>query len=217
MSLRFNAVTTAQRRVVIEQRAQALFASAQAVARRRAAGEDRRLDANVASIEAERARNALAASGERLLDARGELAAVLQLPPARLPEVAGDQAATPGQALPYELEQLLFYAGAATLEQERKAWHAVQRMPRSDPGYATAISKWQGAAHLIGEPRFPPTCVRLAATLCQPPPPRRPREGASLGWRLRAGWSASTHPMAIRESVAGVFVGIHSRARNRCP
>jgi cobalt-zinc-cadmium efflux system outer membrane protein len=107
-SLRFNAVVAAQRRVLIEQRAQALFdASAQAVARRRAAGEDTRLDANVASIEAERARNALSAAREHLLDARGELAAALQLPPAQLPEAASDDASAAPRPPSYSLEDLL--------------------------------------------------------------------------------------------------------------
>ncbi|MCK6423379.1 MAG: TolC family protein, partial [Aquabacterium sp.] len=62
-SLRFHAVLAAQRRVRLEQRSVELFdGTAQAVAKRRSAGEDTRLDANVALIEAERARNALAVS-----------------------------------------------------------------------------------------------------------------------------------------------------------
>jgi cobalt-zinc-cadmium efflux system outer membrane protein len=85
-SLRFHAVLAAQRRVQLEQRSVDLFDStAQAVAKRRNAGEDTRLDANVALIEAERARNALAVSREHLLDAKGELATALQLPPSAVP------------------------------------------------------------------------------------------------------------------------------------
>lgn len=92
-ALRFSAALAAQRRVQIEERSLSLFeASAQAVARRREAGEDTRLDANVARIEAERARNALTLAREQLLNARAELATVLQLPPAQLPEVVGDLA-----------------------------------------------------------------------------------------------------------------------------
>lgn len=105
-ALRFHAVLTAQRRVQIEQRAVELFDStAQAVSKRRAAGEDTRLDANVALVEAERARNALALARELWLDARAELASALQLPPASLPEVSGDLGGI-GEALPYGLEQL---------------------------------------------------------------------------------------------------------------
>lgn len=116
-ALRFYAVLAAQRRVQIEQRATELFDStAQAIAKRRAAGEDTRLDANVALVEAERARNALAVAREQWLDARGELATVLQLPPSALPEVAGESAAeltAPAEAvLPYSLDRLVSSAQA---------------------------------------------------------------------------------------------------------
>lgn len=50
-------------------------------------------------------------------------------------------------------------AYAVALERERKAWHAVQRMPRCDPRYAKALSEWEAAADLIGE---------LAAQLARP-------------------------------------------------
>ena len=105
---RFYAVLVAQRRQQVEQRSVELFErTSQAVARRRAAGEDTRLDANVALIEAERARNALARAGEQLLDARGELATVLQLPMAGMPEVVGEIDIPSGDTLPYRLDQLV--------------------------------------------------------------------------------------------------------------
>ncbi len=104
---RFLAVLSAQQRVQLEQRSVDLFErSAQAVAKRRAAGEDTRLDANVALVEAERARNALALANERLTDARSDLGTAVRLPAAALPEVAGDLGSTI-EALPYQLEQLL--------------------------------------------------------------------------------------------------------------
>jgi cobalt-zinc-cadmium efflux system outer membrane protein len=109
-ALRFEAVLTAKRRLQIEERAQALFEStASAVEQRRQAGEDTRLDANVAAIEAERARNALSLAREQLQDARAELATVMQLPPADLPDVAGELQA-PAETRPpvvYDLQQLL--------------------------------------------------------------------------------------------------------------
>ena len=112
-ALRFHTVLAAQRRLRIEQRSVELFDStAQAVAKRRAAGEDTRLDANIALIEAERARNALALSQEQWLDARAELATALQLPPSSTPEVVGDLAVPEGNALPYRLDQLLTTAQA---------------------------------------------------------------------------------------------------------
>ena len=117
-SLRFHAVLAAQRRVQVERRSVELFDStAEAVAKRRSAGEDTRLDANVALIEAERARNALAVSQEHLLDARGELATVLRLPPAEMPEVNGDLGMASATALPYGLDQLL--ASAQSLPKQR--------------------------------------------------------------------------------------------------
>ena len=111
-STRFFAVLAAQRRVQLEQRSLNLLDSgAQAVAKRRAAGEDTRLDANVAMVEAERARNNLASASEALIAARTELATAIQLPPSTLPEVDGDLA-THTDALPYSLEQLLASAQA---------------------------------------------------------------------------------------------------------
>jgi len=117
-SQRFHAVLAAQRRVQLEQRSVELFdGSAQAVAKRRSAGEDTRLDANVALIEAERARNALAVSQEHLQDAKAELATALQLPPSAVPEVIGDLAVPGGAPLPYSLDQLL--ASAQALPKQR--------------------------------------------------------------------------------------------------
>lgn len=117
-SLRFHAVLAAQRRVRLEQRSVELFdGTAQAVAKRRSAGEDTRLDANVALIEAERARNALAVSLEHLQDAKAELATALQLPPSAVPGVVGDLGVPNGAPLPYGLDQLL--ASAQALPRQR--------------------------------------------------------------------------------------------------
>lgn len=115
---RFYAVLTAQRRVQLEQRSLDFAeGTAQAVAKRRSAGEDTRLDANVALVEAERARDALARAGERLIEARSELATALQLPPAALPDAAGELGTAIGASLPYSLDQLL--ASAQTVPRQR--------------------------------------------------------------------------------------------------
>jgi cobalt-zinc-cadmium efflux system outer membrane protein len=117
-SLRFHAVLAAQRRVQLERRSVELFDStAQAVSKRRSAGEDTRLDANVALIEAERARNALAVSQEHVQDAKAELATALQLPPSAVPEVIGELGVPSGAPLPYGLDQLL--ASAQSLPRQR--------------------------------------------------------------------------------------------------
>ena len=93
VSERFHRVLALQQRVVLEVEAVKLFDdTAAAIQKRRAAGEDTKLDANIATVEAERARNQLALAEEQLLDARSELAATLQLPPASLPQAVGDLA-----------------------------------------------------------------------------------------------------------------------------
>ncbi len=105
---RFYAVLAAQQRLRIERRGVELFAStAAAVDKRRAAGEDTRLDANLALVEADRARNALDAAEDRLIEARSELATALQLPPSAVPEVSGELASTLAEAPRYDLPRLL--------------------------------------------------------------------------------------------------------------
>ena len=80
-----------QRRLAAEERNLRLVEDASAAGGKRvAAGEDTRLDGNLALVESERARNQLAAVREQLLAARARLAALLQLPAADFPEVAGD-------------------------------------------------------------------------------------------------------------------------------
>ena len=89
-SERFHRVLALQQRVALEAEAGKLFDdTAAAIQKRRAAGEDTKLDANIATVEAERARNQLAVAQEQLLDARAELAATLQLPPTSLPQAVG--------------------------------------------------------------------------------------------------------------------------------
>jgi cobalt-zinc-cadmium efflux system outer membrane protein len=95
VEMSFYRVLALQQRAEIESRALKLFEdTATAIQKRRVAGEDTRLDANVASVEAERARNQMAIAQEQLLEARGELAARLQMPPARFPQAMGDLVAT---------------------------------------------------------------------------------------------------------------------------
>jgi cobalt-zinc-cadmium efflux system outer membrane protein len=93
---RFYRVLALQQRVVLEGQALKLFeGTATAIQKRRAAGEDTKLDANIAAVEAERARNQLAIAQEQLLAARSELSATIQLPPSSLPEVVGELTMTP--------------------------------------------------------------------------------------------------------------------------
>lgn len=86
------------------------------------AGEDTKLDANLAEVELGRARNQLETIGEQLIQARAELATLLQLPAEKLPAVKGALAVKPG--LPYTLDQLL--AAAASRAQLRALDHREQ-------------------------------------------------------------------------------------------
>lgn len=102
---RFVQVLALQLRIATEAEALRLVEDAAAAVQKRvAAGEDSRLDGNLAAVEAERGRNQLAALRERLTEARAELASALQMAPDSQPEVAGElMPAAPS----YTLDQLL--------------------------------------------------------------------------------------------------------------
>ncbi len=102
---RFVRVLSLQSRIQTEEATLNLIEdAAKAVGKRVAAGEDSRLDGNLARVEAERARNQVALLREQLVEARAELGALLQLPPSELPEAQG---ALDPAAVPYSLEDLL--------------------------------------------------------------------------------------------------------------
>jgi len=76
---RFARVLSLQLRIQTEETTLNLIEdAAKAVGKRVAAGEDSRLDGNLARVEAERARNQVALLREQLIQARAELAALLQ-------------------------------------------------------------------------------------------------------------------------------------------
>ena len=105
VAAKFFRVLSLQQRVDIEREAQGIAEEAAALAAKRVAGgEDSRLDGNLARIEGERARNQAAAARESLTQARAELAAILQLPFASLPEVTGDLSPP---ALPIDQQDVL--------------------------------------------------------------------------------------------------------------
>jgi len=102
---RFVRVLSLQSRIQTEESTLNLIEdAAKAVGKRVAAVEDSRLDGNLARVEAERARNQVALLHEQLVQARAELAALLQLPPDELPQVQG---ALDPAAVPSSLEDLL--------------------------------------------------------------------------------------------------------------
>ena len=87
---RFVRVLSLQLRIQMEEQTLKLIEeAAMAVSKRVAAGEDSRLDGNLAKVEAERAQNQVSLLREQLVQARSELTALLQLPGDNLPEVGG--------------------------------------------------------------------------------------------------------------------------------
>ncbi len=87
---RFVGVLSLQQRIETEAQGLKLIEEAAAMVQKRVkAGQDSKLDGNLASIEAQRARNELAVRTEQLVESRALLSESLQLPPDSLPEVVG--------------------------------------------------------------------------------------------------------------------------------
>lgn len=108
---KFIRVVSLQMRSAMEAGLVDLIESNAAVTRKRFdAGEDTKLDTNLADVELGRARNQFETVGEQLIQARSELAAMLQLPAEHLPGVKGSLVAP--SALPYTLDQLLTTAAS---------------------------------------------------------------------------------------------------------
>lgn len=87
---RFVQVLSLQLRIQMEERTLKLIEEAATAVRKRvAAGEDSRLDGNLAKVEAERAQNQVSVLREQLVQARTELVTLLQLPTDNLSEAGG--------------------------------------------------------------------------------------------------------------------------------
>lgn len=87
---RFVRVLSLQLRIQTEESTLKLIEdAAKAVGKRVAAGEDSRLDGNLANVEAERAQNQVSILREQLVQACVDLSALLQMPPDQIPEVTG--------------------------------------------------------------------------------------------------------------------------------
>ena len=88
---RFVQVLALQSRIDTERRTLDLIERNTQLSRKRVeAGEDSKLDGNLATVDAERARNQLAILQEQLIRARADLAALLQLPERELPAATGE-------------------------------------------------------------------------------------------------------------------------------
>ena len=124
VSERFYRLLALQARIAFETEAVRISEEASALAQRRLrAGEDSRLDANLARIEAERVRNQAAAAREQLVQARGELAALLGMAVAELPQAEGEL--EPGAAPAPELLERV--AERADLQAAQRAVEAARR------------------------------------------------------------------------------------------
>ncbi|MCU6435304.1 TolC family protein [Undibacterium sp. Jales W-56] len=131
----FVGVIALQARITTEQRSLvAIEETARAITKRVVAGEDSRLDGNLASVEAVRARNQIGLLQEQLMQARAELATLLQMPPGTSIEALGTLE-TPLPA--YSLESLLTHAATRPLlraldhrEQAAAARLALERSAR---------------------------------------------------------------------------------------
>ena len=123
---RFVKVLALQVRIGIERDALTLIENtASFAAKRVAAGEDSKLDGNVATIEAGRARNQLGVLTDELLQAQAALGEILQWAPPTLPEVVGDLEVS---SAPLTLDALLAAAGERG---QLKALHERENAARS--------------------------------------------------------------------------------------
>ena len=133
IATRFYRVLALQQRVELESQALKLFDdAAAAVQKRRVAGEDTKLDANVALVEAERARNQLALAREQLNEERNDLAARLQLVGPALPLAQGELTPAPmGFALNDLLGSLDSQPRLLALSAREKSANARYRLERA--------------------------------------------------------------------------------------
>lgn len=133
IATRFYRVLALQQRVELESQALKLFDdAAAAVQKRRVAGEDTKLDANVALVEAERARNQLALAREQLNEERNDLAARLQLVGPVLPLAQGELTPAPmGFALNDLLGSLDSQPRLLALSAREKSANARYRLERA--------------------------------------------------------------------------------------
>lgn len=147
----FTRVLALQQRERVEGEAVALIErAAAAVSKRRALGEDTRLDANVATVEAQRAQNQWAQTQEQLAAARAEWAAQLQLPPGVVPQAAGtfDAPGPVGDAAPWRAQvadQPRLKALAAR-EDSARARLALERAARTPDLTVSVSTGREGAA-----------------------------------------------------------------------
>lgn len=174
---KFVRVVSLQLRAEMETGLVDLIKNNSAVTRKRFdAGEDTKLDANLAEVELGRASNQLEIVAELLIQARADLATLLQLPAEKLPVVKG--ALVANSELPYTVDQLL--AAAASRAQLRALDH-----------------REQAARHRLGLERaavYPDVTVGLSSA----------REGPGDAREKLVGLSVSIPLPFFRRNAAGI-------------
>ena len=170
--------------------------AADTVRRRREAGQVSRLDDNLARVEAERARNQLVQLAEQLTLARAQLAALLQLPPVELPEVAGELERRAGYTLEDLLDissrrpQLVALARREEAARSRLAFERAARYPDVTVGIFTGRN---------GPPELRENVVGLGVSL---PLPLFRRNQAGIGRATTELTQAEIEKRAVQRNVA---------------
>ena len=150
---RFVQVLALQERIATESASLDIIeATALSVDKRVKAGEDSRLDGNLAKVEAVRARNQVGVLREQLMQARAELAAVLQLPAGQLPTVAGELRVPSADVTLAQLQQsaaarplLRAFEGKELAARSRLALERSARYPDLTVGISTGREGSYGA------------------------------------------------------------------------
>ncbi|MBI4291852.1 MAG: TolC family protein [Betaproteobacteria bacterium] len=174
---KFTRVVSLQLRAEMEEGIIGLIQENAAITRKRfEAGEDTKLDNNLAGVELGRARDRLESVRELLIQARAELAATLQLPPDELPAVKGALVVRPEP--PYTLEQLL---DAAASRPQLRALGYREQAARSRLGLERAAA-------------YPDVTVGLGAG----------REGPGAARENLIGLSVSVPLPLFRRNAAGI-------------
>lgn len=173
---RFVRVLTLQRRIVLEsENLKLVDSAAQAMGKRVSAGEASKLEGNLAAVEAERTRNQIGLLGENLTTARAELALLLQLPPARLPEASGEIA----KSADYDRDRLLAAAARrpqiAALQGREQAARSRLELERASAYPDVTLGVTAGRE---GPPEFRENVVGLAVSV---PLPLFRRNQAGIG------------------------------------
>ena len=170
--------------------------AADTVRRRREAGQVSRLDDNLARVEAERARNQLVQLAEQLTLARSQLAALLQLPPVELPEVAGELERRAGYTLEDLLDvssrrpQLVALARREEAARSRLAFERAARYPDVTVGIFTGRN---------GPPELRENTVGLGVSL---PLPLFRRNQAGIGRATTELTQAEIEQRAVQRDIA---------------